>query len=108
MGAVLALRLLPPLLVAAAACAAALRLGWPAASTLGTLGPFLVCAVAPVAPQVRSRCRCMVVPLALPHPARFQAAPQLSPGPPSLGAWASLLESACPCIVLHAALRTRR
>ncbi|KAL4447927.1 hypothetical protein ABPG75_005146 [Micractinium tetrahymenae] len=51
-GAALALRLLPPLLLAAAACAAALRLGWPAASTLGMLGPFLVCAAAPAAPQV--------------------------------------------------------
>lgn len=56
MGAVLALRLLPPLLVASAACAVALRLGWPASSTLGTLGPFLVCAVAPAAPQVRGCC----------------------------------------------------
>ncbi|PSC73865.1 mitochondrial inner membrane protease ATP23 [Micractinium conductrix] len=50
-GGVLTLRLLPPLALGAAACGAALRLGWPVAATLGALGPALVCAVAPTAPQ---------------------------------------------------------
>ena len=53
----LALRLLPPLLLGAAACAALARLGWPAVQTLGLVAPMLLCAVAPVAPQV-SQCPC--------------------------------------------------
>jgi hypothetical protein len=53
---VLALRLLPPLLLGAAGCAALARLGWPAVQTLGVVAPMLLCAVAPVAPQV-----CLVV-----------------------------------------------
>ncbi|KAI3427252.1 hypothetical protein D9Q98_007186 [Chlorella vulgaris] len=51
-GAVLALRLLPPLLLAATAAAALPRLlGWTAAQALAVVGPLLVCAVAPVSPQ---------------------------------------------------------
>lgn len=51
---VLALRLLPGLVLAAAAAAAlGGPLGWPAAKVAALLGPLLLCAVAPLAPQVR-------------------------------------------------------
>ncbi len=52
MGEVLALRLLPPLLLGALGCVVLPRMGWSAVQTLALVGPWLVCAVAPAAPQV--------------------------------------------------------
>jgi hypothetical protein len=50
---VLAVRLLPPLLLASAAAAAlGGPLGWPAAKVAAVVGPLLICGLAPVAPQV--------------------------------------------------------
>ncbi|GAB4822613.1 hypothetical protein N2152v2_009659 [Parachlorella kessleri] len=52
--AVMAMRLLPPLLLALAAAAVlGGPLRWPAAQVAALVGPLLVCGVAPVAPQVQ-------------------------------------------------------
>ena len=51
--AVMAMRLLPPLLLALAAAAVlGGPLRWPAAQVASLVGPLLVCGVAPIAPQV--------------------------------------------------------
>eukprot|EP00887_Chlorella_sp_A99_P001349 scaffold14.g1349.t1 len=49
--AALAVRLVPPLLLALAACAALSRVGWAPHEVLGLMAPLVACWVAPVSPQ---------------------------------------------------------